>query len=99
LFEETGLTVTVFDLTMLSGASFRVPLGGGKYQLVYVYSAFVDVPYINADLRTPAKVEQAVTAKSIVHHDDSDVVSRTIDIDGLSLTPFLTGLVKESQRT
>jgi hypothetical protein len=65
---------------------------------VYVYSASVHVPYVNANLRTPTRVEQVVVAQSAVHPDGYNVVATTVDIDGLSMTPFVTGLVKETQR-
>jgi ADP-ribose pyrophosphatase YjhB (NUDIX family) len=57
LFEETDLTLTVDDLTMLSGVVVRVLLSASKKQLVYMYSAYVHVPYVNANPRTPANVE------------------------------------------
>jgi 8-oxo-dGTP pyrophosphatase MutT (NUDIX family) len=46
LFEETGLTLTVDDLTMLSNNLVRVPLLEGMRKLVYVFSAYVPVPYV-----------------------------------------------------
>jgi 8-oxo-dGTP pyrophosphatase MutT (NUDIX family) len=64
LFEETGMTMAVQDLTMLSSADVRVPFLEGKYQLFYVYAESVHVPYVNANLRTRAKVEQAVISQS-----------------------------------
>jgi ADP-ribose pyrophosphatase YjhB (NUDIX family) len=100
LFEETGLTMTFDDLILLSGASIRLPLPDGKHQLVYAYSASVHVPHVKAYFRTPTKVEQAAIAESTGDHDGSYVIPTTIDIDGgLSLTSFVTCLVKESQRT
>jgi hypothetical protein len=45
-----------------------------------------------------AKVEHVVIVQSKVPHDDSYVVPTTVDINGLILTPYVTGLVKESQR-
>jgi 8-oxo-dGTP pyrophosphatase MutT (NUDIX family) len=93
LFEETGLTPTVDDLTLLSGNHVRVPLPVGQHQLVYVFSAWVHVPYVNVNLRTPAKVEHPATAQSIVHLDGSYVVPYIVDIDGLSLTRSKIGLV------
>jgi hypothetical protein len=56
------------------------------------------VPYLNANPRTPTKVEHAVTAQSTVHHDGSYVESATVDIDGLSLTPAKICLLKEAKR-
>jgi hypothetical protein len=52
---------------------------------------------VTSNLRTPTKVEQVVTAQSTVHLDGSYVVPTTVDIDGLSLTPFKIGLVIETQ--
>jgi 8-oxo-dGTP pyrophosphatase MutT (NUDIX family) len=60
LFEETGPTLTVDDLNMLSNNPIRVPLPKGKRQLVYVFSAFVPVPYVTSNLRAPSKVEEVV---------------------------------------
>jgi hypothetical protein len=53
---------------------------------------------VTTNLRTPAKVEQAVATYSAIHHDDTYVVPATIDIDGLSLTPSKIGQLKETQR-
>jgi 8-oxo-dGTP pyrophosphatase MutT (NUDIX family) len=39
LFEEIGLSLTVDYPTLLSGNHVRVPLLGGHYKLVYVFSA------------------------------------------------------------
>jgi 8-oxo-dGTP pyrophosphatase MutT (NUDIX family) len=44
LHEETGLTLTPDDLTLLSDAHVRVALPEG-HQVVYVYSASVAVPF------------------------------------------------------
>jgi ADP-ribose pyrophosphatase YjhB (NUDIX family) len=60
LFEENSLTLTVDDLTMLSGNPLRVPLPASQHKLVHLFSASVHVPYVIANLRTPTKVEQAV---------------------------------------
>jgi 8-oxo-dGTP pyrophosphatase MutT (NUDIX family) len=43
LFEESGLIMTV-DLTMIGGNLVRVPLPGGQYRLVHVFSASGHVP-------------------------------------------------------
>jgi hypothetical protein len=59
----------------------------GQRQLVYVFSAYVPIPYVIANLRTRANLEHAVTAQSTINPDGSYVVPTTIDIDGLSLTP------------
>jgi 8-oxo-dGTP pyrophosphatase MutT (NUDIX family) len=53
LHEETGLTLTPEDLTMLSDPPVRVALPEGR-QLVYVYSASVPVLFATSHLRTPA---------------------------------------------
>jgi ADP-ribose pyrophosphatase YjhB (NUDIX family) len=98
LFWEVGLTLTVDDLTWLSGNHIRVSLPASQHQLVHVFLASVHIPYAAADLRTPAKVEQAVTDHSNFHRDGSYVNPNTVDIDGLSLTPSKIGLVKETQR-
>jgi ADP-ribose pyrophosphatase YjhB (NUDIX family) len=53
LHEETGLILTPDDLTLLSDSPVRVALPDGQ-QLVYVYSAFVLVPFVTTHLRTHA---------------------------------------------
>jgi ADP-ribose pyrophosphatase YjhB (NUDIX family) len=47
LFEKTGLTMTVDDLALWSEALVRVSLLGAKLHHVYVYSAYVRVPYVD----------------------------------------------------
>jgi ADP-ribose pyrophosphatase YjhB (NUDIX family) len=86
LHEEIGLTLTPDDLTLLSDAHVRVALPEGQ-QLVYVYSAYVPVPFVTSHLRTPTQLEQAVTAESTINPDGSYVVPETLDIGGLDLTP------------
>jgi hypothetical protein len=98
MFEETNLTLNVDDLILLSGVAVWMSLSAGKHQLVYVYSASVPTPYVNAKLHTPTKVKQAVIAQSTVHPNGSYVVSATVDIDRLSMTPSVTDHVKETQR-
>jgi ADP-ribose pyrophosphatase YjhB (NUDIX family) len=61
LHEETGLTLTPDDLTLLSDAHVRVALPEGQ-QIVYVYSAYVPVSFATSHLRTPAQLKQVVTA-------------------------------------
>jgi ADP-ribose pyrophosphatase YjhB (NUDIX family) len=61
LHEETGLTLTPDDLTLLNVAHVRVALPEGQH-LVYVYSACVPVPFVTSHLRTHAQLEHAVTA-------------------------------------
>jgi ADP-ribose pyrophosphatase YjhB (NUDIX family) len=79
---ETGLILTPDGLTLLSDAHVRVALLDGQ-QLVYVYSAYVHVPYVTTHLRTPAQLNP----------DGSYVVPETIDVGGLNLTPAKTGLL------
>jgi 8-oxo-dGTP pyrophosphatase MutT (NUDIX family) len=86
LHEETGLTLTPDDLTLLSDAHVRVALPEGQ-QNVYVYSASVPVSFATSHLRTHAQLEQDVTAQSTINPDGSYVVPETIDIGGLNLTP------------
>jgi 8-oxo-dGTP pyrophosphatase MutT (NUDIX family) len=92
LREETGLTLTPDDLTLLSDALVRVALPDGQ-ELVYIYAAYVPVPYVTSYLRTPAQLELAVTARSTINPDGSYVVPETLDIGGLNLTPAKTGLL------
>jgi hypothetical protein len=58
-----------------------------------VYSASVPVPFVTSHLRTPAQLEQAVTAQSTINPDGSYVVPETLDFGGLILTPAMTGLL------
>jgi ADP-ribose pyrophosphatase YjhB (NUDIX family) len=88
LHEETGLILTPDDLTLLSDAHVRVALPVGQ-QLVYVYSAYVLVPYVTTHLRTHAQLEEAVTAQSTINPDGSYVVPETIDVGSLNLTPAM----------
>jgi ADP-ribose pyrophosphatase YjhB (NUDIX family) len=92
LREETCLTLTPDDLTLLSDAHVRVALPDGQ-QLVYIYSAYVPVPFVTNHLRTPAQLEEAVTTQSTINPDGSYVVPETLDIGGLNLTPAKTGLL------
>jgi ADP-ribose pyrophosphatase YjhB (NUDIX family) len=92
LHEESGLTFTPDDLTLLSDAPVRVELPDGQH-LVFVYSASVPVSFATSHLRTHAQVEQAVTAQSTINPDGTYVVPETINIDGLNLTPAHTGLL------
>jgi 8-oxo-dGTP pyrophosphatase MutT (NUDIX family) len=50
IHEETGLTLTPDDLTLMSDAPVRVALPQGR-QLVYVYSASVPAPFATSHLR------------------------------------------------
>jgi 8-oxo-dGTP pyrophosphatase MutT (NUDIX family) len=92
LREDIGLILTPDDLTLLSEAPLRVALPA-EQQLVYIYSAFVPVPYVTIHLHTLAQLEQAVTAPSTINRDGSYVVPETLDIDGLNLTPAKTWLL------
>jgi 8-oxo-dGTP pyrophosphatase MutT (NUDIX family) len=84
LFQETNLTLTVDELTILSDNPDRVPLPASQYQLARVFSAMAPLLYVNAYLRELAKVEQAVIPQLSAHHDRSYVVPTTVDIDGLA---------------
>jgi 8-oxo-dGTP pyrophosphatase MutT (NUDIX family) len=44
LFEETDLILTGDDLTLLGGNHVRVSFHAGQYQLVHVFSAYLQVP-------------------------------------------------------
>jgi ADP-ribose pyrophosphatase YjhB (NUDIX family) len=98
LFEETSLIVIIDDFAQFSDNHVRVPLIASKHQLVYVYAAYVPVPYVTANLRTLVNVDQVVTVQSTINLDGTYVVLASIDIDGLSLTQSKTWLIKESQR-
>jgi hypothetical protein len=54
--------------------------------------------YVSASLRTPAKVEQAVIAQSIVHSVCTYTIPVTVAINGLSFTPSKICLARETQR-
>jgi ADP-ribose pyrophosphatase YjhB (NUDIX family) len=97
LHEESGLIPTPNDLTLLSDAPVRVAIPKG-HKLVYVYSAYVLVPYVMTHLRTPAQLEQVVASQSTTNHDGSYVVLATIDIDGQSLMPVKQGLLPVLKR-
>jgi hypothetical protein len=86
LHEETGLMLTHDDLTLLSKSPVRVSLLEAKYQLVYVFSVYVSVPFISTNIRTLAKLIQVVTTQSTINPDGTYVVPTTVDIDGISLT-------------
>jgi hypothetical protein len=76
-----------------------LPLLEGERQLVYVFSASVPVPYVRSNLRTPTKVDQAFRAHSTINNPDGTyVVSKSIDVDGLSLTASKIGLLLVAQR-
>jgi hypothetical protein len=71
----------------------RLLLPKGKYQLVYVFSAFVPLHFVPVNIRTHAKLVQVVTAHSTNNPYAIYVDSATIDIVGLSLTPTKIGLL------
>jgi 8-oxo-dGTP pyrophosphatase MutT (NUDIX family) len=98
LLEETGLTLSHDDLTLLSDAPVRVALHEGQRRLVYVFSAYVPIPYVTTNIRTPAKLEHVVVAQSTINPDGSYVVPATIYIDGLCLTPAKQGLLPTLRR-
>jgi 8-oxo-dGTP pyrophosphatase MutT (NUDIX family) len=91
LLEETGLTLTSDDLTLLNNNLVRLSLHEGKHQLVYVFSASFPVPFVAFNIRTHAKLVQDVTTQSTIKHDGTYIVPATIDIDGLSLMATKTG--------
>jgi 8-oxo-dGTP pyrophosphatase MutT (NUDIX family) len=91
LREETGLTLTSDDLTLLSNNPVRVSLHEGQHWLVYVFSAYVPVPFVPTNIRTPTKLVQVVTTQSAIKLYGTYVVLATIDIDGLSLTSTKNG--------
>jgi hypothetical protein len=82
---------------MLSDAPVRVALPGGQ-PLVYVFSAYIPVPYVIAHLRTLAHLEKDVTAQSTTNHDGSYVVPEAIDIGGVSLKPAEQDLLPAMKR-
>jgi hypothetical protein len=86
--------LTPDDLTLLSDAHVRVALPDGLH-LVYVYSAYVPVPFVTTLLRTHAQLEGAVAAQSTINPDGSYVVPETLDIGGLNLTPAKRGLLPD----
>jgi 8-oxo-dGTP pyrophosphatase MutT (NUDIX family) len=98
LLEETSLTLTYDDLTMLSDTPVHVALPEGKLQLVYVFFESIPVSYVIANLRSLAKLEQVVSAQSTINPDGSYVVPTTTGIDGLSITPTKHGLLPALKR-
>jgi hypothetical protein len=66
-FEETSLTLNYDDLTFLSDAPVHVAWLGDRRLHVYVFSAFVPVPYVTTNVRTPAKLEHVVNAQSTIN--------------------------------
>jgi hypothetical protein len=86
LFEEHILALTIDDLAMLSGVDVRVPFIyfplASINSTANMYSTSVLVPYVNANLRPPTKVEQAVIAQSTVQPKGSYVVPATTSIMG-----------------
>jgi 8-oxo-dGTP pyrophosphatase MutT (NUDIX family) len=73
LYEEAWVILTPDDLTLLSDAHVCVALPVGQH-LVYVYSASILVPYVTSHLRTPAHLEQTITAQLTINPDGSYVV-------------------------
>jgi hypothetical protein len=92
LHEETSLTLTLDDLTLLSNNPVRVSLPEAKYQIVYVFSLSAPVPFISANIRSHAKLMQDVTTTQwTINPYGNYIVQATIDIDGVSLTPTRAG--------
>jgi hypothetical protein len=75
----------------VSNNPVRVSLHVAKHQLVCVFSAYVPVLFVSANIRTHAKLIQVVPTQSAINHDGSYVVPTTIGIDSLSLTPTKSG--------
>jgi hypothetical protein len=98
LHDETSLILTFDDLTLSSDAPARVTLPKGQRQLVYVLLASVPIPYVTANLRTRAHLEQVISAPSTINPDGYYIAPATIDIDGLSLTPAKQGLLPTLKR-
>jgi hypothetical protein len=48
-----------------------VSLHDGKHKFVYVFSSFVPVPFVAANIRTHTKLVQDVTAQSTINLDGS----------------------------
>jgi ADP-ribose pyrophosphatase YjhB (NUDIX family) len=96
LHEESGLILSLDDLTLLSDAPVRVALPEGQRQLVYVFSAYVLVPYVTANLRAPA--QRVVNVRSTIISDGSHVVPATNDIYGLSVAPSKHALLPALKR-
>jgi 8-oxo-dGTP pyrophosphatase MutT (NUDIX family) len=97
-FEEIGLTLTVDDCAMLRNKPVRVALLEGKHHIVYDFSVIVPVPYVTTNSRTPVEVSQAVIAHATINLDVTYVLPKSIDIDGISLTPSKVGLLPAAQR-
>jgi 8-oxo-dGTP pyrophosphatase MutT (NUDIX family) len=90
LHEETGLIVTHVEFR---SGSRRITLWATSpcLRLFGVFSRSVH-------LRTPAHLEHIVTTQSTINPDGSYVVPATIDMHGLSLTPFKQGLFPSMKR-
>jgi hypothetical protein len=72
----------------------RVHPPPGPPPLLRRRAPLVPVFYVSTNLRTlAAKVEQALRAQSTINHDGTYVVSKSFDIDGVSITPSETGLL------
>jgi hypothetical protein len=98
LNEETSILLTHDDLTLLRNNPVRVSIPEAKHQLVYAISAYAPVPFVPPNIRTTAKLIQVVT-QSTINPDGTYVVSATIDIHGLSLTPTKSGRLHDVIRT
>jgi hypothetical protein len=88
LFEQTIIIImTADDLTLLSGKVACAPLPDSKTPHVNVYDAFVPVPNVTINLRTPVKVEHVVLSQSTSQLDGSYVVPASIAIESFIVTP------------
>jgi 8-oxo-dGTP pyrophosphatase MutT (NUDIX family) len=98
LLEETCLTLTPDNLTLLSNNQVPLSLLEGRHHHVYVFSAYVPLPFVATILRTHAKVEQAAIVQSTINPDGTYVVLESTYIDGFSLTPTMNGLLPSITR-
>jgi hypothetical protein len=73
-----------------------VLLHEGKH-LVNVFSAYVQVRFVAANILTLAKLVHAFTTHSTIINDGAynNVVPAAVDIDGLSLTPTKYGRLSD----
>jgi hypothetical protein len=94
LLAENGLTLIVLDLTLVSGNHLRVPLPARKYSLICVLLAYVSVPYVTANQRTRAKLEEAINTMSTVHINCSYVVPTTVDFSDCLLRRLRLGSLR-----
>jgi hypothetical protein len=67
---------------MLRGKVARVPLPDGNTQYIYACVAYVRLPYVTSNLRTPSNVERVVLLESIMLSHVSYIVPTLIAMDG-----------------